>query len=443
VEITNSASEEPTIALLPWGDVWEDFFSTIGVDFETFCNEVTGGWQFGYIEALKLVGIRTLLIYTSTHVTETARFIHKPTGSSITVLPVPMSYRKIRRRMIHSYPSMGYWGSLEDLFGKIPPGRRLWFQLLRQIAPYSTTPLRLLAKELRRARCKAIFCQEYEYSRFDQCTLLGKLLSLPVFATFQGGSAECNRIGRFIRPLTMKACKGLVIAPQAEIDRVRDRYHLNSNRIAKIFNPVDLKMWEPVEREQMRAFYGFKPGAEIVLWHGRVHVEEKGLDILLEAWEQVCRERPGRDLHLFMMGSAEHTEDLRKRISAFPLQNIKWIDKYVNDRKTMRDFLYTGDVFAFPSRYEGFPVSPLEAMACGLPVVASAASGIPDIFENGEQSGGVVVPRDDAGSFAAALGRMLDDESFRREMGKRARQRIEQSFSLEIIGKQFANLFRL
>jgi glycosyltransferase involved in cell wall biosynthesis len=431
---------QPTIALLPWGDVWEDFFSTIGVDFPSFCNEVTGGWQFGFIEALKLYGVRTVMFYTSTQFNQVSRFVHKPTGSTICVLPVPPSYRAIRSRMIHSYPSMAYWGSLEDLFGDVKGAKRMWFALLRQIAPYLTTTLRLLGRELRRESCSAIFCQEYEYARFDQCVLLGKMMRLPVFATFQGGSAECNRIGRFLRPMTIRMASGLAIGSQAEINRVRSRYNLNPGKISRIFNPVDLRMWEPVDRNQARDKFGIPHDAEVVVWHGRVHVEEKGLDVLLDSWKDICAKRPRRDLRLLLMGSAEHTETLRERIAEMPLKNILWIDRYVNDRKTMRDFLYTGDVFAFPSRFEGFPVSPLEAMACGLPVVAADASGVSDIFEEGEASGGIVVPRNDVKSFSDALGCLLDDPSLRREMGQRARRRIADCFSLETIGQQLSRL---
>jgi len=75
-------------------------------------------------------------------------------------------------------------------------------------------------------------------------------------------------------------------------------------------------------------------------------------------------------------------------------------------------------------------------MACGLPVVAADASGVSDIFEGGEASGGLVVPCGDATALALALGRVLDNEAWGRELGKRARCRVEEYFSLEVIGKQ-------
>jgi starch synthase len=80
-------------------------------------------------------------------------------------------------------------------------------------------------------------------------------------------------------------------------------------------------------------------------------------------------------------------------------------------------------------------------MACGLPVIASDIPGISDILEGGESAGGIIVPKDDLSSFVTQTSRLLTDESLRLELGKRARRRIETSFSLEIIGKQLSNLF--
>src|SRR4028118_198867 len=78
---------EPIIALLPWGDLFEDFFDTIGVSFETFRDEHMGSYMFGYINALKQVGVRTVLFFVSARVSTTLRFIHAPTGTQVCILP--------------------------------------------------------------------------------------------------------------------------------------------------------------------------------------------------------------------------------------------------------------------------------------------------------------------------------------------------------------------
>jgi starch synthase len=78
-------------------------------------------------------------------------------------------------------------------------------------------------------------------------------------------------------------------------------------------------------------------------------------------------------------------------------------------------------------------------MACGLPVVAADAPGIRDIFESGEASGGIVVERENVAQLTEALLRLIYDPKLRRELGKRARNRIESHFSLDIVGRQLCS----
>jgi glycosyltransferase involved in cell wall biosynthesis len=421
----------PTIAVLPAGcEVWEDFLDSIGVSLERFCHEVPCGWMLGYMEALGRAGVRTVLILLSARISSPLRFRHAASGAVISVLPVPTTYRTLRQKLI------GSRSVLAETSERLPNYKRrardTLFGVLDHLTPHLSTPLGLLRRELRREGCAAILCQEYEHFRFDTAILLGRLLRLPVFATFQGSTVELNAISRALRPLTIRGCSALFVAPTTEIERVRARYKVEAARVVQIFNPIDVESWRAEGREEARATYKLPPDARVAVWHGRVSVEQKGLDILLEAWEEVCHQRPGQTLRLLLMGSGPDVAQIRPRIAS--LANVLWIDEYVTDRDVIRRFLSAGDVYAFPSRYEGFAVAPLEAMACGLPVVAAQASGVSDIFAEGEASGGIVVPRGDAAAFARALGRVLDDAALGHALGRLARRRVEAAFSLEAIG---------
>jgi starch synthase len=412
--VTNES--EPTIALLPWGDRFEDFFDTIGVSFETFREEITGSWQFGYIDALRVAGVRTVLFYVSARVAAPLRFTHKPSGATVCVLPAPVIHRAVRA--IHRKFIAGQLKSLESL------------------ASYLATPLGLLARELRREGCAAILCQEYEYARFDACVLLGQLMGLPIFATFQGGDQQMSHLEQPLRLRAMQGCAGLIIPTQTEVQRVQACYGIPSTKLARIFNPMDVTAWRAMDRTEARAALGIPLDSQVVVYHGRIEISRKGLDILMDAWKQVCADRPGRDLRLLLVGTGSDADKLRDLIATMQLQGILWVDEFVHDRTAIQRFLSAADVYTLPSRHEGFPVAPIEAMACGLPVVAADAPGVPDIFEGGEASGGIVVPRGDATALALALGRVLDNEAWGRELGKRARCRAEECFSLEVIGKQ-------
>ncbi len=426
-----------TLALLPWSDLIEDYLDDIGVSLETFCTEMTGGWLFGYVEALRTVGVRTVVVCFSGRLKNATRFTHRSTGTTFWVLPAGRGYLRLRDSIVNPYGR-----TVGEVFGEEVQGfRRGLLSALKAAAPYLATPLRALRHVLRRERCDLILCQGYEYARFDVCVMLGRLLGLPVFATFQGGDWQLSRLEGLLRPLSLRACAGLVIAPHTEADRVRARYGMPARKIARIFNPLDLSQWKADDRSAARAALGIPPEARVAVWHGRVDVPRKGLDILLDAWEHVCAAHPGHDLRLLLVGTGRDADLLRRRLAALDAPGVRWIDEYVLDRAVLRRYLSAADVYVFPSRHEGFPVAPIEAMACGLPVVAADAQGVPDILEDGEASGGLVVPREDPEALARALGPLLTDPARCRAVGARARRRVETAFSLDAVGRQLRTFF--
>jgi starch synthase len=172
-----------TVALLPWGDLIEDFLDEIGLTLEEFCSRMTGGWLFGYVAALRRQGIETVIVCVSRRVTSTLRTAHEPTGARVVVVRARGTYALLRRRMTDPYGT-----SLHAMFGATSSASRPWWRAVHCVAPYLATPLGAVAREIRQAGCKAIICQEYESPRFDATILIGAWLKIPVFATFQGGT---------------------------------------------------------------------------------------------------------------------------------------------------------------------------------------------------------------------------------------------------------------
>jgi glycosyltransferase involved in cell wall biosynthesis len=94
-----------------------------------------------------------------------------------------------------------------------------------------------------------------------------------------------------------------------------------------------------------------------------------------------------------------------------------------------------------PSLWENFPYSALEAMACGLPVVATRTGGLPEMIEDGET--GLLVPPGDDGALAQAICSLLECEPRRAEMGLRARQRVEEAFAAGRVAADMARFYRI
>lgn len=434
---TVQVAKAPTVALLPWGDVIEDYLDGIGVSLQVFCEEMEGGWLFGYIDALQQVGIQTVMVCFSSQLSEPVRWINGPTGAVFCVLPASQLYLRLRARMRDPYG----W-TLSDMFGESSASHRLYRQWMRTLLPYLATPLRALARTLKQESCDLILCQEYESARFDLGVILGKWLNLPVFATFQGGTWHRSRIERYLRPITLKACKGLVIATQAEIERVQAAYKLPARKVARIFNPLDISLWFPERYAETRDQLGIPASARVAVWHGRIDMHPKGLDVLLKAWHLVCKKRSSYTLRLLLIGTGSNAGVLHQCIDEMELKGIIWLDQYLLDREVMRRYLSAADVYVFPSRHEGFPVAPLEAMACGLPLVATAAPGIPDILESGQQAGGIIVPPENSEALAEALESLLVEADRSRAMGAFARSRVVSTFSPETVGAQLLTFFR-
>jgi glycosyltransferase involved in cell wall biosynthesis len=405
---------ERSLVLVMWGDLFEDFFDTIDVSVERFRTQLTGGWLFGYIEALAAAGVRTSLIHVSARVPAPQRFTHLPTGAAVSILPAPRRHRWLRAIYRRSR------------------GR----QSLSSIASYGSVPVVRLIKELRLYGAEAILTQEYEHARFDVLVAVGKLMRLPVFASFQGGDRPKSRLEAYVRPTTVRSSAGLIIGSAVERHRVRETYGVPATRVSSAPNAIDVTAFERIARDEARDRLGISGTARVVGWHGRITIHRKGLDVLVASWAKVCHERPDADLVLLLVGTGDDSDQFHRMVEMSGLDSIHWRDEYLSDRRELLPYQSAPDIFVLPSRHEGFPVAPMEAMAAGLPVVAADAPGVDDLFPDGELSGGIVVARDDVDALAAALGRLIDDAEHCAELGLRARRRAERHYSLEAVGAQ-------
>ncbi len=187
-------------------------------------------------------------------------------------------------------------------------------------------------------------------------------------------------------------------------------------------------------RAQVRVDLGLTEFGEVVLTAGRQE-SQKGHRYLLEAMSLLRPHRP--NLSLLVAGqNGRATPDLVRSVDRLGLQDVVRFLGYRND---IGDLLCAADVFCFPSVFEGFGGAALEAMAMGVPVVASDIPALREVIDET----GILVPPERPEELGAALARVMDDRILAAELAAAARVRVTERFSICGIADQMANLYRL
>ncbi len=166
--------------------------------------------------------------------------------------------------------------------------------------------------------------------------------------------------------------------------------------------------------------------------------ERKGHRFLLEAVATVCRERAAASpIKCAIAGDGAMRDQLAKLAAELGIGGHFLLLGRIGDSRELLDAL---DLFVFPSLKEGLGVALLEAMACGLPVVATRAGGIVDIVD--DDRNGLLVPPGDSTSIANAIASLANDLPRRLQLGSAARERIGADFSMTAMTKKTIDLYR-
>ena len=239
------------------------------------------------------------------------------------------------------------------------------------------------------------------------------------------------------------ALAGLLSQAVVTVSRERTEHYLQqtaipARKVILIPNGVDTERFrpEPADRERIRRELGIGP--DCVLFGAVGHFgPEKGLDIVLRAWQLLHSRRPELSATLVILGTGDATRTnlLREAALCCPPDSVRFLGFRANVNEYMRAF----DVAAHAPRAESFGLAVIEAMATGVPVVATAVGGIPDIVREGVT--GVLSPANNHEALSMAMEGMLNHET-RESMGVSARSVAVAEYSVERCAAAYANLYR-
>ncbi len=173
---------------------------------------------------------------------------------------------------------------------------------------------------------------------------------------------------------------------------------------------------------------------EIILGTAGRLVELKGIEYLLGAAAALQHEFPA--LRVEIAGSGPQRERLEKAVTRSGLgEHVKFLG-WIDD---LTPVLPRWDVFVMPSLEEGFPIAALDAMAAGLPVIATSVGGVPELIEDGKT--GWLVPPRDAKALVSRLRPLLSNAELRLSMGAAGYSRVRDHFSAAQMTESFARLY--
>jgi len=245
----------------------------------------------------------------------------------------------------------------------------------------------------------------------------------------------------------------IAVSAGMKADILRAYPDVDPSRVHVIYNGVDPEKYKPGNDTSVLARHGIDATRPYVVFVGRV-TRQKGIVHLLRAARELSPEAG-----LVLCAGEPDTEEIGREARTLVEElerergGVVWIEKMMPPHE-LREVLSHARLFCCPSVYEPFGIVNLEAMACGVPVVASSVGGIPEIVVP-EKTGYLVPfegdgspknePRDPeafASDLAKAMNRLIDDPELAKRLGAAGRERVLETFSWRSIAEQTLALYQ-
>jgi glycosyltransferase involved in cell wall biosynthesis len=247
-------------------------------------------------------------------------------------------------------------------------------------------------------------------------------LRVPVIAHHH--HLDPSPLNRHLERRVVDAVDRLVVGSEFARRQLAAELGARTEHVSVVPYGVDARFVPRPARAALRARYELGEGP-VVLFFGGLKAR-KNLPLLLDVWARVAPAHPAA--RLLIAGGGPLLDTLRRLAERRGLAASVRFSGYVPEAEKV-DHFTLADVFVFPSAMEGFGLAVAEAMACGVPVVASDRGSIPELLVDGE--GGFVCDPERPEIFVERLGRLLADAPLRAKLGAANAERVDRAFRWE------------
>ena len=290
--------------------------------------------------------------------------------------------------------------------------------------------LRDLIKIIRRYNIDII--QSHLFGSNLYCSIAGLISRVPVISVFHG-FVDTNMGERFLslkaRLINSGSRKIVFVSDRLKQHYIRE-YGFSRRKASTIYNGVDTAVFYPRRDDSIRKELGLSEDNILIGAVGNIR-PAKGYDLFLQAARRVYDQHP--ECRFIIAGQGKGTLyqallDLRRELG---LEEVFYFIGFKQDPAVSFNNL---DIFVLPSTTEGFSISTIEAMACGVPVVVTKSGGPEEIVEDGEN--GLAVECDPE-NIARGIMRLINDPELQASVKDKALSEVEQKFSLRFMKDQY------
>ncbi|MFC3164561.1 glycosyltransferase family 4 protein [Ciceribacter thiooxidans] len=261
--------------------------------------------------------------------------------------------------------------------------------------------------------------------------VLRDLLRMPLKILFT--SASQRRHTRWTKALIARV--DAVVATSA-----RTAAYLDVENSVVMHGIDTARFFPPADKAAAKQAVGLDPERKIAGCFGRVR-RQKGTDLFVDTMIALLPGRPDWIAIVAGRATASHAAfetELRERVAKAGLSDrILFVGEHTN----INDWYRALDLFVAPQRWEGFGLTPLEAMATAVPVVATDVGAFRELIVTGERETGVVIPADDLAAMTTAAGAFMDDPARLSAAGARALAHVTEKFSIEREARRLGEIY--